>query len=198
MERCLSNTKTYLLINLTAELTPRTFISRSEMFKKHPILKHFHKLLSFQSTPSDHPGHCKLLNYFTYISQFSKQIREEKKRSQETTFTDLSLQQQRNKAFLNSGRIHKPLLLIFIAWCGTSRVKVIIFSTMMTCISYQCPDKYSTSLGVSSRNSKDILYVPNFWSSKLVISSVTILIWVALIKVTADSCYCCLSKSGSY
>lgn len=80
MERCLSNTKTYLLINLTAELTPRTFISRSEMFKKHPILKHFHKLLSFQSTPSDHPGHCKLLNYFTYISQFSKQIREEKKK----------------------------------------------------------------------------------------------------------------------
>lgn len=68
----------------------------------------------------------------------------------------------------------------------------------MTCISCHCPSKYSTPLEVCSKDSKGILYVPNFWSSKLVISSVTILIWVALIKVTADPCYFCLSKSGSY
>lgn len=34
MEMCSSNTKTYLLINLTAELTPRAFISRSEICQK--------------------------------------------------------------------------------------------------------------------------------------------------------------------
>lgn len=54
MEMCSSNTNTYLLMTLTAELTPRAFISRSEMYKEHPILKHFHKLLAFQSTPADY------------------------------------------------------------------------------------------------------------------------------------------------
>lgn len=47
MEMCSSNTNTYLLMTLTAELTPRAFIYRSEMYKEHPILKHFHKLLAF-------------------------------------------------------------------------------------------------------------------------------------------------------